>query len=53
MTAPFFFFWVNKYFITQPKTEEIQKKLDLELSLSKAFITDKSSMNALFFEVTS
>jgi len=40
----FLFFLLNKYFITQHKTGEIQKGLGQEPSLSKAFITDKGKM---------
>ena len=38
------FFLLNKYFITQHKTGQIQKGLGLEPSLSKTFITDKDKM---------
>ena len=36
-----FLFFLNKYFITQHKTGEIQKGLGLEPSLFKVFIIDK------------
>ena len=39
-----FFFWLNKYFIAQPKTGKIQKDSGLDPYLSKAFTTDKGRM---------